>query len=364
MKFGDYIDDLIERVKIVDNDTNRAVAGRRINLTYTQVSNASNFNWAALKRYGEVVTTPNYTDGSVQVSLDGYTITGTGTTWTSSMEGRFFKVQGETHWHKIVRVESATSLIIQTPITRASASGLTYTIWRRFYYFSPEVRKILEFGSWIRNGTISPTCMRDLREGSVDISNAGEPEQFVFYGDSPFEYSYNTGTVAITKDTTLLEGSGTSWLSNVEPGDVLEIGDVEYRVKRVESDTRIRLLNAAKVSHAAGSAYTITRRNIVLFQLYFNPNSSYVLPYTYTKKAFDMVNEDEDEMELPSESFAEAVLTGAESKWERNKKDSSWTSIHNLFSSLVQDLKRSDSPLGYMKAQVKVSIPGRRGEFF
>lgn len=364
MIFKSLIDESLERLKLKSSsEDSRDSVKRKLNLTYKEIGNNSNYDWPHLTRYGEIRTVTNYTTGTVTITNGSRTVTGSSTVWTSAMEGRFFRPQSGNHWYKIIRVVSATELTLYSAITESSASDRTYTIWQRFYYFPTEVRKVLEFGSWIRDGRILNKSNRDLRDLTVDISNTGEPEEFVMYGSCPFESTYSTGTISISKDSTLLEGENTVWLANVEPGDEVEIGDDIYRVKRVESDTRIRLLNAAVRDVVSGTAYAVRKKDNLGFQLYFNPNSEIILPYTYSKYVYDMVNEDEDEPELPGEKFDEAIIIGTEAKWLRSRGDANWASTQNLYSITIGDLRRTSKTAFPQKQNVKVNIPNKRGAF-
>ena len=83
--------------------------------------------------------TLDYTTGSILSITNGAnfsTVTGTGTTWNSSMSGKFIRINssglanaGDNKWYKILSVNSATSLSIvlyEGPVI--SAGSATYTI--------------------------------------------------------------------------------------------------------------------------------------------------------------------------------------------------------------------------------------------
>lgn len=68
----------------------------------------------------------DYTDGTVTATSGSETITGSGTTFTSAMVGRFINI-GK-WWYEIQSVESTTSLTLVNYYQEDSASGSTYTI--------------------------------------------------------------------------------------------------------------------------------------------------------------------------------------------------------------------------------------------
>jgi len=361
MLFGKFIDETCDRIKKdKKNPDDRELAARKINKAYKEILNNSSIKWPYLIRTGEIRTVANYTTGTVSITNGSRTVTGAGTVWTSAMEGRYFQPQGSKNWYRIRRVENATSLILYSAIKEDSASSQTHIIWKRFYYFPSEVRKVLEFGSWIQNGIIEEKSLYALRDQNKDISLTGEPEEFSMFGADPFESSYSEGTVSVTEDNNLLTGSGTSWLDNVEEGDRVEIGTDIYRVKRVESDTRIRLLNSAN-STASGASYTIHKENNLGFQLWFNPNDVYILPYTYLKRVYDMVNEEYDRPEVPEE-FDAAILDLAEADRLADMDDSKWINKQALATARISDLRRMlvSTP---RKRQFKPYIENNRGSY-
>lgn len=54
---------------------------------------------------------------------------------------------------------------------------------------------------------------------------------------------YRTGTVSVTNGSNIVTGEGTSWLSNVEPGDLFTVvgHNFWYEVASVDSDTQLTL---------------------------------------------------------------------------------------------------------------------------
>src|SRR3990167_8556686 len=147
-----------------------------------------------------------------------------------------------------------------------------------------------------------------------------------------------TESVSLTEDDDLVTGSGTSWLDNVEEGDLFIVGKDRYHVKRVESDTRIRLINFAKSTVPSGTEYEIKKQDNLGFQLFLNPNDTYIFPYTYIKRVYDMVNEDEDSTEVPEE-FDPAILDLAEADRLSDLDDSKWINKQALARARINDLK-------------------------
>lgn len=78
--------------------------------------------------------------------------------------------------------------------------------------------------------------------------------------------SYNTGTATFTQNSTAVAGSGTAWLTNAEPGDLIGVGASPtkwYKISDVTSDTAITLFEPFAEATASGSAYVIKQTKTV-----------------------------------------------------------------------------------------------------
>jgi hypothetical protein len=80
------------------------------------------------------LTNADYTDGTVSVTSGVSTITGTGTTWTAAMVGRYFQVNNDGAWYRILSWTSTTSMTLETDYDGSTAAGVNYTIGE-----SPEI---------------------------------------------------------------------------------------------------------------------------------------------------------------------------------------------------------------------------------
>lgn len=76
----------------------------------------------------------DYTTGTVTVTANSASVTGSITVWTSAMIGRYFQTTNDGNWYRIATVPSATSLTLESVFEGSTASGEAYTIGE-----SPEV---------------------------------------------------------------------------------------------------------------------------------------------------------------------------------------------------------------------------------
>lgn len=130
-------------------------------------------------------TVADYTTGSVTTTNNSQTITGSGTTWTAAMIGRWFTMNDNTqrgygYWYRISGYTSATSLTLETAYVNTSVAGATYKIGETFelpeevhpnivdgcaadYFAGP--RANIERSSWFENKFWTGSGTEKEREG-------------------------------------------------------------------------------------------------------------------------------------------------------------------------------------------------------
>lgn len=75
----------------------------------------------------------DYSDGTISVTADDATVTGSGTTFTAAMVGRWFTVTdltspGQGYWYRVSSVTDSTRLELEQAWNSSSGSALTYRI--------------------------------------------------------------------------------------------------------------------------------------------------------------------------------------------------------------------------------------------
>lgn len=113
---------------------------QRNNRLYIQPIPSTTGNYVLLRGRLKVrdINIADYTAGTVSaVAANGTTVTGSGTTWTTSMAGRYIRItesdtanKGDGYWYEIASVASATSLTLKKPYqgTAIVAGAAAYTI--------------------------------------------------------------------------------------------------------------------------------------------------------------------------------------------------------------------------------------------
>jgi len=99
--------------------------------------------WAVLKGVSYVYTKGTYSTGTVSVSSGSTSVTGSGTTWTSSHEGMFIRFGDERYYYTISSVGGNTSLTISPAYQGVSdLSGSSYTIFQHIYSLPSDVAEV------------------------------------------------------------------------------------------------------------------------------------------------------------------------------------------------------------------------------
>jgi hypothetical protein len=98
---------------------------------YPTPSSAGNTMTMIYESLSKDMTAADYTTGTITTLANlGTAVTGNGTTWTSAMIGRYFKINDDAQWYRISAVGSTTGLTIASPYqgTSIAAGTSAYTI--------------------------------------------------------------------------------------------------------------------------------------------------------------------------------------------------------------------------------------------
>jgi hypothetical protein len=103
------------------------------------------------------------TDGTVSVTQNSTTVTGSSTTFTAGMVGRWFKANDDGDWYRISAFTSTTDITLETSFEGASVSGSNFVIGE-----SPEIP--METHQYIPYGTAATyfaTIRRDPKQAQA-----------------------------------------------------------------------------------------------------------------------------------------------------------------------------------------------------
>lgn len=131
-----YDEDLWQRMKATmvgsysDSPTHIFVRRDSIEV-FPALESAGNTITLRYEAGGKTLQYDDYTDGTISTLANGGTaVTGSSTTFTEAMEGRYFKINNDGVWYKILTYTSATAIVLDRNYQGTAISGGTeaYTI--------------------------------------------------------------------------------------------------------------------------------------------------------------------------------------------------------------------------------------------
>lgn len=115
-------------------------------LNYVQQDLCARWPWPFMESHEAMVTTPDYTTGTCNVTNGGSSIVGGGVTWTSTMASGqyYFQFAGSNDWYQINIFTSSTQLGIATAYQGTTQTGIAYIIRKKYYSLSPSCDRVVD----------------------------------------------------------------------------------------------------------------------------------------------------------------------------------------------------------------------------
>lgn len=258
------------------------------------------FDWSFKRRGWSIRTYDQINSGTVSVVSGSNTVTASASSvFSSPYVGGFFRVIGSVpeSWYRIV-AQGGTTLTLDIPYQGTSNATGSYEVRKIDYLIPSEINgKVRMTDSRSREITVEsmlsrPTLVPDSR---------GCPNKAVIWSDDPIGSTYTTGTISGTAATRSITGSGTSWLSNVTPGDQVEVTvanmTYKYHVRSVESDTSLTLYQFVLIAIPAASTYTIRNQFGRIARFSPNADAAYDISLTGFRHLYPLAHDnDTDEL--------------------------------------------------------------------
>ncbi len=289
-----------------NSSTNLTLGDTLINDAYRATVALRDFDFE--QKTGYDFTIADYTTGTVDAATNASkTVTGSGTTWTAAMAGRYIQIAstGDSLWYRIDSVESTTSMTLANAYngtTIGPAAAASYIIRKKFYSLPFDYDKLINTTITVGNITYTPKECPTLDYWTTINQTqytSNYPEWFfIFDGEIGFypvpnsagnliSYNYDrrvfdlsiadetTGSIsAVTNGSTTVTGSGTSWSASMAGRFIrLNISNTAgnsgdgywYEIKSVASTTSITLEKAYQgtTRSAATITYTIGQMPIL-----------------------------------------------------------------------------------------------------
>lgn len=287
-----------------------ALATPLINLAYLDVGKS--WDWPQLLTSGSVLGIPVVT-GICAITNSAQTLQIAGA--TTLYRGRFFRIVGGVNEYRIMYIDTSTptpTLTLDQPIAEATTGAASFEIEKRFYTLPTEVRRIV---GWDKNERqVIAVDNQGLRQNLPNRTSPFSDVPFKIHGIDDFTFDYSAGTISTaTTDSTIVTGVNTAWLTNAQPGNIMNFSTQDYRIKRVDSDTRIVLYNKVAAQAPVNTPYTISIDSALTLRPLGAFSTQKVIRMTYIRSVFDLVHPDDrillsNEAKLCVLDFAQAYI--------------------------------------------------------
>ncbi len=187
LTFSDLQSEVYAHTGLDSTDTaTQANVTRWIN--YVQQDICARWPWPFMESREAIVTVPDYSTGTVSINSGSTTVTGIGTTFTTTMGAGQYWIQfvASNDWYKITAFTSATSITVEEPYQGTSnliSSG--YIIRKKYYSLSSacdRVVDILNMATPLKLIQVDPRTIDDLRP-NPQSTNA--PYGYLMWGIDP-----------------------------------------------------------------------------------------------------------------------------------------------------------------------------------
>lgn len=247
--------------------------------------------WSFRWRNYRIVTDVDVNSGTATATNGSYSVTGTAAAFLSSHVNWHISFTADSiqNWYKVRSFTSTSQIELDVPYQGTSGSGKSY-ILRHFDYVLPT--EPWDLGSVIVTADNRPLIIVEPMGSDVLCPvplNNGYPTAASIYDSDDKPTVYSTGTVSGTINTTTVTGSGSTWLGNIYPGDILVIGSYSYTVRSVDSNTQITLYNYQQTTSTSAS-YTITRQFGRILRLMYPAVNRYTLDIRALRNYAPLVN--------------------------------------------------------------------------
>lgn len=315
---------------------NKARGLRRINVVKADIVSRFAGKWPANYREGWLPLVPLYNTGTANFTQGSRLVTGNGTAWITSMKGSKM-LGGDVAYYKIASVTDATDLQLTQPYQGTSITVQTYQIWKDEYRIYPDALSIGGFLDYNISEKMDEAWVSNMKQSYPFTTWVEEPTVYTVLGRDYLTATYSVGTLSGSINTNILTGSGTAWLSNIEPGFQITINTLVYTVRRVNSDTEIEIYQLLAGTIVASTTYSAVGKNALIVR-FRNPTNQRVVSYWYYSKDVPFVNDNDEDW--IAELFPRVLVNGLSYFDYIDKNDVSRAfNSQQVFENSIKDMK-------------------------
>lgn len=272
--------------------------------------------WSWLVKFGQFIAPQVYSTGTVTVTQNSTTVTGSGTTFTAAMVGRQFRVGLAAPIYTIAQYVSATEIALDSPWGGPSGSAQTFMIYQCFFTPPSDFHQFItlwdpafnwqlyldvqqaELNVWdAQRANVSNAYVvsfRDYTTSQVGVVNA--PLQVLGSGSSPISAGVYLGPVdaTFTIEVTTGGAAGTAvykWKKNNGSYTTLVTTDPNGFAQDLQ--------DGVQVAFPLGFTYTvaniwviqctaISNAGLPRYELWPHQQANKVYPFLYESRAVDL----------------------------------------------------------------------------
>lgn len=335
------------------NDTRREIAENQI-------------DFQALQTFGQFVGVANVTAGTCAATQNQAEVTGSSTSWTTAMSGRYIAINS-TPWQRVSYVTDSTHLTLEASWNQSSITGKTYILWKREYEFPASIDKIERVRDMSQTDALSyyPPDEFSAKFGFGDFFS--DPYAYTQFGTDVLGLNYLGSTVYASITTTanspIVDFASTAGLvTGLFAGDRLMIGNATtstaFVVQRVLTDSKVALRDYVNVTLAAQSATAMTNDRL-LVRFYNAIDNTRIYNWEGKKRIVDLIGNGD----LIEEGWYSAIRKGAIAKCmgyiNSPKEQQKLAEYTEEVRKLIRDQAKTKNPY----PRLKPNIQRRYGQF-
>lgn len=139
-------------------------------------------SWQRLEMRSLVSLVAEYATGTVTVTNGSTAITGSGTTWAATMNGRLIRIGADQEWYEFTYV-SGTAGTLDREYVGASAAGASYRINKSVYALDTDVRDVQRVGLLDPETPLSRQTTKEIDRADLNRNTYGTPQAWALYMD-------------------------------------------------------------------------------------------------------------------------------------------------------------------------------------
>jgi hypothetical protein len=270
--FSEIIDEVLTQLGITTDSAETALINSiklRINQINSEIYYHDTWEWRKERFY--LSTRAPITDGTIDVTKNSRSVTGSGTSFTDIIKfgslvigSKIFKIDP----HVTV---TSTSFNLVAPYPDATQAGISYKVVFPDYIIDNDIASLVS----IFNDAGKQIDLKGSQRLVLNAAEGGSPTESALVESTEFVY-YETGSVTVTNGSKAVVGVGTTFTSDMI-GMPFRVGEhpETYTIQEVGSSTTLTLRQEYKGNTGSGKSYQIAPKGTLMLRMSPVPDDVY-----------------------------------------------------------------------------------------